>query len=388
MKKFLFLFIMLISLVSCGGSYVEPVNVRENLPSTDVFVQGSLLGDFETRSHGYGDAWPKVNAEEGWEAARFSIRIDGKIPGVINQPSNKYWGGFSGPNLGKVTIDYPYGHYDDRGFDYYKVDKATGENTGMFRYVFDSDGIVTESAIIEKPDMREVLTLLRDNSTNAKERAMLDEVLSSSEPLKIIWYVVKEVGMKNGWHVNGVLTHDTVKSVVDIPGINEEIEKDVKEYQFEESDNDPTKVKDNIEVDIHLQEHKDWNEIKTSIHIREYAGSIKVNIPLDYEYIVEQDDFDIRVYSYYYKQYEVIPVIEHNDKGITITINGIDEEFINTLKAKYGDGLTVEVHSYCTVIDEAWTDIKRSTVVTEYDANVEGQITSAYKPEEIVIIGN
>lgn len=388
MNKFIFLVMTLFCMVSCNNDLKEVIDNRD-IPSTVVFVQGSLLNDFGTRSHGYGDAWPKVNVEEGWEAARFSIRIDGKIPGVQNQPSKEYWGGFSGPNLGKVAIDFPYGHYDDRGFDYYKVDKATGNNIGMFRYVFDADGVATEAAILEKPDMREVLTLImEDASTSNRDKHMLNDVLTSEEPLKIIWYVVKEVGMKNGWHVNGVLTHDTVQNVLDIPDVSDKIQDDINQYEFEESDADPTKVKDDVEVDIHVQKHNNWNEVKTSIHVRQDVGDITINIPLDEYNIVEQDDFAIRVFHYYYKDYEIVPVVKHDENGITISISGITEEFINNLKTKYGDGLTIEIHSYFKDIDEAWDDIKRSTVVTEKECNIEGQISSAYKPEEIVIIAN
>lgn len=381
---------LVLCLMSCkeDDTDLAPIVIRRcNVPSTEVFVQGGLVSSYETRSHGYGDKWPKVNVEEGWEAARFSIRIDGKIPGIHNQPSTQYWGGFSGPNLGKVAIDFPYGHYDDRGFDYYKVDKETGQNVGLFRYVFDADGIATTAAILEYPDMREVLTRLKENSTSSKDKAMLEEVLTSEQPLKIIWYVVKEVGMKNGWHVNGVLTHDTVTNVLDIPTIGPLIQDDIDEYQFEESDGDPTKIKDGVEVDIHMQEHSDWNEIKTSIHVREDAGDITVNIPIDYSNIVEQDDFAIRYFHYYYKEFDIITIIEHNENGITITLKGIEAEFINSLKTKYGDGLTIEVHSYCKQAESAWADVKKSTVTTEKEVDVDGQITSAYKPDDIALIG-
>ena len=398
MKKLIYLLCALPLLWACSNNEDEineekqnPQESRNDLPSTEVFVQGALLNyTTQTRSHGYGDKWPCVNAEEGWESARFSIRIDGQIPGYINQSSSKYWGGFSGPNLGKVFTSYPYGRYDDRGFDYYLVDKASGKNIGLFRYVFDPEGVQTVKAIKEFPSVKEFLTYVRDNSSNASEKNTLTAILENvdvDEDLKVIWYVVKEVGRQYGWHVNGVLTTKDTESVYDIPKIKEEIEKDVKQYNFEESHFDPNGVPDNVEVDIHLQEHKDWNEIKTSTHIRTDAGSVTINLPLDESYIVEQDDFAVRFYDYYYKEYAINHEITHDANGITIKINNIDSEFVQDLKRKYGDGLTVEVHSYCTQLEGIWEQLKNSTVVTGNPCTLKGQITNAYKPEERVLIG-
>ena len=56
---------------------------------------------------------------------------------------------------------------------------------------------------------------------------------------------------------------------------------------------------ENVEIDIHKQEHKDWNEIKTSVHIRADVENIQINIPIEYANIVEADDFQIRIYNKY-----------------------------------------------------------------------------------------
>lgn len=387
MKKltlFLFsaLFSMLMILGSCekDESIVNIINYKK-LPSTEVYIQGAYIGsEYITRRAGYGDRWPHVEAE--WESARFSIRIDGTIPGYTNQSSTEYWGGFEGPNLGKVYAIYPYGRYDDRGFDYYQVDKATGMNTGLFRYVFDPTGVNTLNAIMEIPDMKVVLEYWRDKNRSQKEVNDLNAILAEWDNYNILWYVVKEVGSKNLWHVNGVLTDkDNIFDTTE----GDDIQKDVDEYNFEPTITDPLSVPDNVEVDIHLQEHKDWNEIKTSIHIRTDAKDVIINIPIDYSNIVEQDDFAVRFYDYYYQEYEIEHEIIHDVNGITIKINNIDPDFINMLKRNFGDGLTVEVHSYAKQIEGIYEEIKQSTITTTNICDIKYSISSAYDPEDWIL---
>lgn len=379
MKKifYLCLSVVLLCVTSCQQVQNDIILNDTTVPSTQVFVQRIPIQYTYTRANGYGDKWPHVESE--WEAARFSIRIDGRIPGYQNQSSTKYWGGFSGPNLGKVFTMYPYGRYNDRDFDYYKVDTKTGNNIGLFRYVFDPEGVHTLSAIKEIPDVKTFLTYVKDNTSNLPERAALTAILESQEDLKVIWYVVKEVGMQYGWHVNGILTFKDVTSVDEIPDIKDAMQEDIKKYDFQETDFDPTKVEDGIEYDIHLQEHKDWNEIKTSVHIRTDVDSITINIPLKEEDIVEQDDFAIRVYEFYYKEYYISHEITHNENGITIVITNIKKSLINELKSRFGDGLTIEIHSYTNKLEGIFEDMKKSTVIANKDCNIKGQITSAYQ---------
>jgi|GEM_PF-272153 len=370
-----------------------------DLPATKVFVQGAHLSGVDTRSDGattraysYGDlTWPSVNIAEGWEVARFTIRIDGTLPGWLNQDAAKYWGGHEGPNLGKVWTGYAYGTYDDRGLDYYKKDTKTGNNIGMFRYVYDESGIATQSAIKEAPDVATFLTywLNKEKSeTTANYKALKAAIdgLNNNET-KVLWYVVKEVGMQYGWHVNGVLTNNDVENVNDVedPDVTEEVNAEVEAGNL--VDTDPLAVvPNNVEVDIHLQEHKDWNEIKTSAHIRSHSGTVTINLPLTESNIIEQDDFNIRVYDYYYKEYENVKTkITHDNKGVTIEISGIQDDMIDELKANFGDGLTVEVHSYCKQIEGVWEELKKSKVVTEKTSDVKGQITTAYSGDKVII---
>lgn len=378
MKKILFSLACATLMVACSEDHLVTNEDEQgsSLPKTEVFVQGQFLESegvnksMQTRA---SYQWP-YNTGEGWETARFSIRADGTIPDYTDKSSALYYGRFAGGNnRGKVATGYPYGHYNDRDLDYYKVDKKTGNNIGLFRYVYDPTGQKTQLAIVEPCDVVlilqdeiEDLTKEINNGKNvAKNTAELERVNNllalGSEYLNkhVLWYVVKEVGMQYGWHVNGVF------------------------IDYEVPVAEPGQVDDNINVDIHQQEHKDWNEIKTSIHIRTDCESVTVNIPLKYETIVEQDDFDIRVYDFYYKEYSPVShTIKHDENGITIEISNIPASLIEELKANYGDGLTVEIHSYCTKQD-FWDELKRSCVVkTGKACTVTGQITSVYQPGE------
>ncbi len=345
-----------------------------NKPATEIFVQGQRLEEAAQTKAAAGQSrvnvatgqtydWPYVNTEEGWAVAFFSIRENGNIPGYIDQSPALYYGRSAfkqGKNRGRVSLIYPYGNYNDRDYDYTQVDKKTGQNIGLFRYVYDREGQKTQLAILEQPS---VVDILQDEiEDNKKDLNKVNEwmALEAANPgyldKHVLWYVVKEVGAKNYWHVDGVITDHEVA--------------DARAEAF--------KVADEVEVDIHQQIHQDWNEIKTSVHVRSACGSVKINIPLAYEDIVEQDDFAIRVYNFYYKEYEVTPTITHNAQGITIEINNIPDDLIKELKDNYGDGLTVEIHSYCTR-EDIWEQLKESKVTKlGKPCTVKGQITTAY----------
>lgn len=365
-----------------------------SLPATEIFVQGQRLDEAaqtkgtkaafaqarvnvpeETQTY---TKWPYVNTAEGWEVARFSIRADGYIPGYIDQSSTLYFGrsaGKQGKNRGCVSSIYPYGNYNDRDYDYSKVSQKTGSNIGLFRYVLDNEGMKTQLAILEQPSVADILddevtdlTAAIDKGQNVtKNQQTLDKVnglLALGEDYlnkHVLWYVVKEVAGKSYWHVNGVIVDYEVA--------------DARANGFANVPND-------VEVDIHQQIHEDWNEIKTSVHIRTDCESVKINIPLAYEDIIEQDDFAIRVYDFYYKEYEVSHTVTHDANGITIEISDIPATLIQELKESYGDGLTVEIHSYCTK-EDIWEQLSRSAVTKlGKPCTVKGQITTAYDPDK------
>ena len=364
MKKFLSLFAIAALIVSCDSEVSDVNNGSEessNLPQTEIFVQGQLLSanTAETRSYLGEYQWPYVNTVEGWETARFSIRAS----------STLYYGrsaGKDGRNRGEVYTLYPYGRYNDRDMDYYQKDKKTGNNIGMFRYVLDQEGMKTQLAIKKAP---KVVDILQDEiDDNKKNLDKLNEwmALEAANPgyldKHVLWYVVKEVGMKNGWHVNGVI-----------------VDYEVPDYTV-----NPDNVPNNVEIDIHQQTHQDWNEIKTSVHIRADVESVTINIPLKQEDVIEKDDFAIRIFDFDYNEYHIAHTVTHDANGITIEISNIPAQLIQDLKQKFGDGLTIEIHSYCTT-EDIWEQLSKSRVVKlGKPCTVNGQVTSALRPDEKV----
>ena len=384
--------------VACSSDSDDVVSQQPSTPSTEVFVQGGILSargnmisanttraDVHTDSqHGSYTKWPYVSAE-GWETARFSIRADGQIVGVQDQSSALYFGrsaGKMGRNRGAVYTMYPYDRYNDRDLDYYQKDKKTGENIGLFRCVLDDKGQRTQVAIEDAPLVVDILADEKEDLEAAiakgqnvtKNQASLDQVnallAKGSDYLEshVLWYVVKEVGMRYGWHVNGVIS-DKVVPKIDRSAM-------------------AASVKDEVEIDIHQQKHQDWSEIKTSVHVRADVESIKINIPIREDNILEQDDFAIRIYDFYYKEYAINHTVTHDANGITIEISNIPAALINQLKATFGDGLTVEIHSYCKREDEVWDDLKNSAVISmgKPCEQLKGQITSALREGELVPI--
>lgn len=363
----------------------ENMNVEEqtssNLPATKVFIQGDLANAGAWTKAGL--AWPYVSSE-GWATARFSIRADGTLPGYIDQSSALYYGrpaGKNGKNRGRINVNYPYGHYNDRDLDYDKVDKKATDPSkiGLFRYIYDVKGLNTQRVLMEVPLVEDILADEVDDreaaiaagknvAANTAELAKVNALIAKgSEYLNshVLWYVVKEVGMKDGWHVNGIISENVV--------------------------GEPDNVPDDVEIDIHQQDHSDWSEIKTSVHVRADVSFVEINIPLAFEDIIEADDFNIRVFKDYYTDEEyndVTVTITHNEKGITINISDINPEIIDNYKNEFGDGLTVEIHSYTKSDDqgEIWNQVKNSTVTKiGKPCTVNGQITNFFNDEKLPI---
>ena len=375
-KIFSTLFVLPLMVACSSDSGDESTNTidNSNLPETEIYVQGQLLGanTAETRSYLGEYQWPYVNTVEGWETARFSIRADGYIPGYIDQSSVLYYGrsaGKDGRNRGEVYTLYPYGRYNDRDLDYYQKDKKTGNNIGMFRYVLDQAGLKTQFAIKKAP---KVVDILQDEIDDNKKN--LDKVyewmaLEAANPgyldKHVLWYVVKEVGMRNGWHVNGVIVDYEVKNK--------------SEITYDDQLNE-------VEIDIHQQTHQDWNEIKTSVHIRADVESVTINIPLNQADVIEKDDFAVRAFDFNYKEYNLTHTVTHDANGITIEISNIPAELIQELKQNFHDGLTIEIHSYCTT-EDIWEQLSKSKVVKlGKSCTVKGQVTSALRPDEKVTL--
>lgn len=175
---------------------------------------------------------------------------------------------------------------------------------------------------------------------------------------------------------------------------------------------EPTVREGEVEFDIHQQEHKDWNEIKTSIHVRDTAA-VHVFLPIPIESQAVSDDFDIRtgdVYQYvenfeakfeFAGQEFTFPVeINHTATGIDILIDCTTAEAKEALKLARGvfdDGITFEIHSYVNpdvATEQIWNWLKTvklpSTKTSQWpqdgdiSTHVRGQVSSAYHMDEMI----
>ena len=351
MKKLILFMMAVLCLSSCG----EDANVTGGeqtidpapAPSrtTQVYVMGKDVS-------GTSRAMMRA-ASTNTKQAHFFIRIDRRIPGYESCPSTNYWPQTSSGrslldagNTGTVDLDYPYWKY-------------AGGSVGQ--YVYDSTGKAVTEALADVPSIESIL------NANKNTKYKFDNLDYSK--LKVIWYVAKS-GESNGWHVDGVLTDVNTKDVTEIPDIKIDEDKNLDNSKKDE----PVESLDkgNVEVNIHEQLHKDWDEIKTSIHIRDLVDEVKVEIPIGQDNMVPSDDFAIRTYDYelnkvYIKgsEYELAgskPIkvqVEHQSDKIVITVSDINHEYIKKLVEAYGDGITVEVHSYPQYLekDAIWSKL-------------------------------
>ena len=171
-----------------------------------------------------------------------------------------------------------------------------------------------------------------------------------------------------------------------------------------------------VEFDIHQQEHKDWNEIKTSIHLRD-SVCVRVLLPIQREFVAVPDDFDIRAgldyqqivereivkYTVAGKEFETEVRINRVNEGVEILIDGtLCKEALKLAREKYDDGITFEIHNYVYVhADDAeiedeliWSWLKLTECPQtsfyqwptsgEWCTHTYGQISSAYYPEETI----
>ena len=175
---------------------------------------------------------------------------------------------------------------------------------------------------------------------------------------------------------------------------------------------EPTVREGEVEFDIHQQEHKDWNEIKTSIHVRDTAA-VHVSLPIPIESQAVSDDFDIRtgnVYQYVEnieakfefagKEFSFPVEINHTATGIDILIDCTTADAKEALKLARGvfdDGITFEIHSYVNpdvATEQIWNWLKTvklpSTKTSQWpqdgdiSTHVRGQVSSAYHMDEMI----
>lgn len=313
---------------------------------------------------------------------KFSIRIDNRIPDGESTGNS-----FKANDYITITDNHNNMIFGTlRGDMDYKLPNppartsASQQGHDVLRYIFSSDGYLVEQALLEKPTLEEIKAcLLRNNKTKNLD-------LSN---VKVIWYVAKMQNEilwygRNYWHVDGILTFTDTENINDIPN-GTPSGSDIFE---DETEHNPTWKDGEVEIDIHQQNHDEkWNEIKTAIHIRDVVD-VNVEIPIADMYQTENDDFQIRVWTTYYRigndTYPISLEIIHKSNSIVINVTGVTEEILQHAREESnGDGITVEVHTYYKGLSDlsAWEMLKGSTASTNDKTTLRGQITSAFFTE-------
>lgn len=361
-----------------NGTYENKLPV--NMKASEVFAYsggnqiGSTRAWSKTEENGY--SIPVDGKYDVW----YFIRIDGNIPGedVTNLPSNQY---FPQTATGGKTL------VSDLNHGQVLANAAWHESTAKKfpKYIYSTDGSAVQSIITEEPTLEDLIEANQSTTYN------LQGYLDHKDELHFIWYACKQQSTDHIWHIDGILTSNDRTDIAQ----TQYGPAQIADYENNGIKEDKGSVVTNVEVDIHQQEHKDWNEIKTSIHLRD---NVEVEVFLPIDYAEQADDFDIRIgkdYAYI-TEYKNISVqiddksytfnvnIKHEAAGIRITVFP-NREALEAAKKKYGDGITFEVHNYVVpqVTSEAiWAKLKTSTVTTKTYTCLTGQITSAYYPEE------
>lgn len=314
-------------------------------PQTQVYINNSNINF--TRAAGYDTPiqYDGINAYEVY----YFIRIDNNIPGEdeIQLPADKY---FPLTSAKKSMLCE-----DNKG--YVKADFDWKSNTikKLPKYVYSSDGSVVESLILKQPTLEDLVIADKGPGDD------FTGYLNHKDELHFIWYTCKMQAADKCWHIDGILTSND--------------RTDVSETKYADEFGD-------IEVDIHQQDHKDWNETKTSVHIRQ-ATDVTIELPMGTDLVCPSDDFAIRTYEAFIPGQEldnkIVVTVSHEQTKTVIHITGITKQVLDT----YHGEVTVEVHNYFNTKD-IWTELKKSTVTTsEYKIKVIGQITSAFNDEII-----
>ncbi len=391
MKKFILPMFAAIAMVSCSSDITDTSTAGNNdagivnTPSTEVSIQGIGI---TTRSAASSDDAVAYSADYtdsrvSASPAYFFIRIDNRIPGAGSFPSTLYfpqtsWGSsmFAEGNKGAVN-------QNANGVTWKYL------NSNVTSYIYDTTGKTTFAPLTKIPDLKDIIAAHKNTS-----RYDLSGI--NTDTLKVIWYVTKYEG--GVWHVDGVLTGKSTTNTDSIPGMDTNTGGDNKMDNDAPKDPtpDPTPTPDepkkdavavtpgHVEVDIYQQEHQDWSQIKTSIHVRDSVSQVVVEIPLDINHVAEQDDFAIRTYDlnlaekvyingkeYSFEDEKALTVtVKHQATKVVITVNILSQEYLAALRKEYGDGITVEVNTYGKdITNEAlWPYVKQSTVtVTPYE---------------------
>ena len=368
-----------------GGTNTDLAKYLANAPGTEVYVGVEALNNMEqvgASTRAENPLAPVVNVDH------FNVKVAPRL-GYNVSPSTYV---YSVVSNGKLYKDCPFVDINDGNDNTYLL---STDGTGLRTLI--AAGDTTTASII-----RRVASFGR---TNRKSSTLVEE------NIHVIWYLSKH--MNNGWHIDGLLTDKAdIKEACDAchdEGFQEiTFGKDGRQITYAElveympMIHNLKPIDKTLGVDIHQQNHSEWGEIKTSLHIKE-AKDVTVYLPVSKAYTVENADTN-EVVKYFQKTYEVQDynaaigstvnvTVKRIGTGVTITVTGITDELLKALERRYNDGLTVDVHTFYKLTDEkgngdykqpVWEALKESTV--SYDGAKSGQITSAiYETDKVEI---
>lgn len=317
----------------------------------------------------------------------YYIRIDGNIPGEdeVNLPARDY---FPQTSARKSAVTALNSGYVTAFADWRSCSKFQ-------KYIYSKDGSSVESLILEQPTLEDLVNADKGPGND------FTGFLQHKDELHFLWYVCKRQDADKCWHIDGILTSKTRTNIMETI-YGEEIAENYKTMV----DDEGSVVKTGgVEVDIHQQLHTDWNEIKTSIHIRDTVNC-QIVLPLPLEIQAQVDDFSIRSGFVYEsikksitigeKTFDVHFDVAHEERGVVITISAADKELLKAAREAYMDGITFEIHSYVkqeTERDAIWNYIKSSKLRTSFSdtftdvqvTNVKGQITNYFSEDKVLI---
>lgn len=360
-----------------------------------------------------------------------SDEIAGVMAYIASNPGGVDWPGYTFYYIQHVDgAHHMYSYTDWNGAFHGDIDGTKSlehfevlENSGNWQHVYNFNrGLCDNSATHNS-------ALMTDGFNGAKT---LDEYGSSNVNnwRLFYWegnyYLGFDFSMKKGdgeVPADGIYDDWVVKIVpgagetpVTPPGVDPDPDPDPTPDPGVDPDPTPDPVGPEVEVDIHHQDHKDWNEIKTSIHLRDTVN-VRVFIPVDKEYQAVPDDFDIRAgvdytyieqevtevvkvkYTVASKEFEVDVQVNHKADGIEILLAGADcAEALRYARGVYDDGLTFEIHSYLYASltpETVWDDILKKVEIPETSlsrwpgngscvTHTYGQIHSAFYEDQLI----
>ncbi len=418
MKKLFIWSLFLLGLVitSCssedfGGDVTNVLDNNVKLYGTKSSQVSVYAGSIQLSTRGCdvnGNMWPSL------PAAISDTEVSEVLAYIATNPEGLQWPGYTYYYVQHVGgANHEYSYTDWNGALHTGINGTSGmeqlqikENNGYWIHVNNFNAGKCDNAATGNS------ALMTDGFIAAKTIAEFSS--SEVEQYKIFyfkgaWYIGFDFSANKG---DGSVPADGIYDdwVVKIIPAAGETPVDPTDDPEDDPTPDPEETKKGeVEFDVHQQEHKDWNEIKTSIHLRDTVD-VRLFIPIPKAYQAVADDFDIRAGIDYTRIDEVVEVkyvvageefsinveINHSDAGIEILIAGKDcAEALKHARGVYDDGITFEIHSYVyPTVEPAiiWSWLKNiecaQTSLTDWPASGDcvthtyGQVTSAYYPEE------